>query len=257
MYNSGGPLGRCEGGVGRRRRRRRCCRFFFAATAAVLITAAKSSSGLVVVGRSRNQRRTTTLAVRRVVAGRAVVPASSGSSYAFAFVGSERRGSLQGRTMTSALRSTGGDYLDNLSCVAPAPSYASSVRPFASPSTSSYDAASSSSTGVLGPLRSAPILGLEHADAIATKVVECCVRNKFNPVVVHVLDSAGCILVTKRMDGCSAVGASDFAYAKAYACVVNNDSSRAFREKYTSQQESAKFGQMLAMVRSKVDILLF
>jgi uncharacterized protein GlcG (DUF336 family) len=52
----------------------------------------------------------------------------------------------------------------------------------------------------------------------------------------------------KRMDGVSAVGISDFAHAKAYSCIVNKYPSRAFRDRYTAEDASAKFCQLLGMV---------
>lgn len=93
-----------------------------------------------------------------------------------------------------------------------------------------------------------PVLTLYHADAIADKVIECCTRNEFNPITVFVLDASGSPLVSKRMDGCSPVGVPDFAKAKAYACLVNKYPSRAFRDRYTETDDSAKFCQMTAMV---------
>lgn len=93
-----------------------------------------------------------------------------------------------------------------------------------------------------------PILSLSQADAIANNVIACCKRNLFNPVTVHVLDSAGATLVSKRMDGCSPVGIPDFSKAKAYSCIVNKYPSRAFRDRYTANETSAKFCQMTAMV---------
>ena len=94
-----------------------------------------------------------------------------------------------------------------------------------------------------------PVLGLEHADAIANNVVNICTRNGFNPVTVTVLDASGSTLVSKRMDGCSPVGIPDISHAKAYSCIVNKYPSRAFRDRYTSEpQQSAKFCQMTTMV---------
>lgn len=93
-----------------------------------------------------------------------------------------------------------------------------------------------------------PVLNLCHADAIADKVIECCERNEFNPITVHVLDASGSTLVSKRMDGCSPVGVAEFAQAKAYSCIVNKYPSRAFRDRYTKGDVSAKFCQMTSMV---------
>ena len=95
---------------------------------------------------------------------------------------------------------------------------------------------------------SLPQLTLEHADTIANNIITCCKRNNFAPVTVFILDAWGSTLVSKRMDGCSPVGIPDFARAKAYSCVVNKYPSRVFRDRYTADEASAKFGQMLGMV---------
>ena len=87
-----------------------------------------------------------------------------------------------------------------------------------------------------------------NADLIANKVIECCVRNEFNPVTVYVLDASGNPIVMKRMDGVSSVGISDFALAKAYSCIVNKYPSRTFRDRYTTEEASSKFCQLLGMV---------
>jgi uncharacterized protein GlcG (DUF336 family) len=93
-----------------------------------------------------------------------------------------------------------------------------------------------------------PILSIEHADLIANKVIECCRRNQFNPITVYVLDSGGNPIIMKRMDGVPSVGISDFALAKAYSCIVNKYPSRTFRDRYTSEESSSKFCQLLGMV---------
>ena len=49
---------------------------------------------------------------------------------------------------------------------------------------------------------------------------------------MHVLDSEGHSIVSKRMDGCSSIGISDFAFAKALTCLTMKISSRQFRDKY-------------------------
>lgn len=95
---------------------------------------------------------------------------------------------------------------------------------------------------------SVPILGLHHADAIASAAVAVCQRNGFSPVTVTVLDASGCTIVLKRMDGCSVVGFPDFARAKAYGSIIMKYPSREFRDKYTADEESAKFCQMMGMV---------
>lgn len=93
-----------------------------------------------------------------------------------------------------------------------------------------------------------PVLSMYQADAISDKVIEACKRNGFNPITVFVLDASGSPLVSKRMDGCSPVGVANFAKAKAYSCIVNKYPSRAFRDRYTSEEASAKFSQMTSMV---------
>ena len=45
-----------------------------------------------------------------------------------------------------------------------------------------------------------------------------------------------------------ASGVANFAKAKAYSCIVNKYPSRAFRDRYTSEEASAKFSQMTSMV---------
>ena len=77
----------------------------------------------------------------------------------------------------------------------------------------------------------------------------CVKKNKFAPVTVNVVDKAGDVLVTKRMEGCSSKGIPEFSYAKAYTCIAMKCSSREFRDKYTSDASSpAKFCQMTSMV---------
>jgi glc operon protein GlcG len=65
---------------------------------------------------------------------------------------------------------------------------------------------------------------------------------------VNVVDEQANVLVQKRMDGCIHVGIPEFSYAKAYTCVVTNLSSREFRDKYTSENNPAKFCQMNSMI---------
>lgn len=91
-------------------------------------------------------------------------------------------------------------------------------------------------------------LTLEIADALANGVINCIKRNKFSPITVNVLDKNANILVQKRMDGCPHVGIPEFSYAKAYTCVVMKTASREFRDKYTNDNNSAKFCQMASMV---------
>ena len=50
------------------------------------------------------------------------------------------------------------------------------------------------------------------------------------------------------MDGCTHAGIPEFSYAKAYTCVVMSLASREFRDKYTTENNAAKFCQMSSMV---------
>lgn len=93
-----------------------------------------------------------------------------------------------------------------------------------------------------------PVLSLPQADQIANNVIQICSRNGFNPITVHVLDAAGHTLCSKRMDGCPPVGIPEISRAKAFGCIVNKYPSRAFRDRYTSDEASAKFCQMTTMV---------
>ena len=159
-----------------------------------------------------------------------------------------------GSNYPAELASTNG-YLENLSNPKPFPVLSESVASGSPSSAMAVTAApivatveeSTSSTAV-GEFQYVPILNLSQANAIADKAIECCVRNGFSPVTVYVLDAGGSPLVSKRMDGCSPVGIPDFAKAKAYSCVVNKYPSRVFRDRYTSEEASAKFCQMTSMV---------
>ena len=91
-------------------------------------------------------------------------------------------------------------------------------------------------------------LSLEVADIIATATVQTCLSKKFQPITVVVLDAAGHVVVSKRMDGCSPLGYPEFAAAKAKTAIITKHSSRTFRDKYTKdKKDSSKFCQMLAM----------
>ena len=50
------------------------------------------------------------------------------------------------------------------------------------------------------------------------------------------------------MDGCAPVGIPEFSFAKAYTCIATKNSSRTFRDKYTSSGDPGKFCQMTSMV---------
>ena len=91
-------------------------------------------------------------------------------------------------------------------------------------------------------------LSLEIADRISNAVVAACKRLNFAPVTVVVTDANALPIVTKRMDGCAAVGIPQFALAKATTCAVMKMSSRSFRDRYTRGNDPQKLFQMNAMV---------
>eukprot|EP00980_Cylindrotheca_fusiformis_P002017 scaffold444_cov109-Cylindrotheca_fusiformis.AAC.14 len=100
-----------------------------------------------------------------------------------------------------------------------------------------------------GILRPSVSLSLSAADAIANGAIQAVSTLKTHkPMVVTVLDSAGGVLVQKRMDGCPDGAYQKFSYAKARTCIHLNSSSRTFREKYTAEGEPPKFTQAAAMV---------
>lgn len=154
--------------------------------------------------------------------------------------------SLASRTGFVRTTRLNASYLDNLSTAAPLQSAATTAAtaPASAPSTSPQPLSTPSKT----EFDYVPILSLSQADMIANNVIECCKRNGFNPVTVHVLDAAGTTICAKRMDGCSPVGIPDISKAKAFGCIVNKYPSRAFRDRYTSDETSAKFCQMTTMV---------
>ena len=79
------------------------------------------------------------------------------------------------------------------------------------------------------------------ADNICDSAIKCGKDNKFSPFCVSVVDTAGNIIVQKRMDGCPAVGIPKFAVSKAYACIVTRTSSIGFRDKYTKADDPSKY----------------
>ena len=165
---------------------------------------------------------------------------SSGSRATIAF----RAASLQ-RFRAPASRTRLCGYLESLSTPVNNDRYPEPHT--TSPST--IGARASFSTTTAGNFEQVPVLSLAQADAIVNAAIGVCKRNQFNPVTAMVLDAAGSILVSKRMDGCSPVGVSDFAHAKAYSCLVNKYPSRAFRDRYTAEpNQAAKFCQMTSMV---------
>eukprot|EP01038_Epipyxis_sp_PR26KG_P007851 gene7851-10659_t len=93
------------------------------------------------------------------------------------------------------------------------------------------------------------MLTLNLANKIANKVVETALSNNFAPITICVLDASANVVTLQRMDNCPPVGIPDFAKAKAFTCIAMKvASSRAFRDKYTSDNDPAKFCQMVSMV---------
>ena len=64
------------------------------------------------------------------------------------------------------------------------------------------------------------ILTLAVADKLATSAIQTALSQKFAPITVVVLDAAGHTVVSKRMDGCSPVGYTQFAHAKANTALI-------------------------------------
>jgi len=64
------------------------------------------------------------------------------------------------------------------------------------------------------------ILTLAVADKLASAAIKNCIIKQFAPITVVVLDSAGHTVVSKRMDGCSPVGYTQFAHAKANTALI-------------------------------------
>lgn len=98
-------------------------------------------------------------------------------------------------------------------------------------------------------LQSSSSLTLAAADAMADAAIKAVGDlQTHKPMCVTVLDSAGGVLVQKRMDGCPSGAYTKFSYAKARTCIHLQSSSRGFREKYTTAGEAPKFTQAAAMV---------
>mmetsp|Transcript_22622 Transcript_22622/g.56037 ORF Transcript_22622/g.56037 Transcript_22622/m.56037 type:complete len:173 (+) Transcript_22622:1061-1579(+) len=106
-------------------------------------------------------------------------------------------------------------------------------------------------------LRTSYSLNLAAADAMANAAIEAVADLEvYKPMAVTVLDSAGGVLVQKRMDGCPDGAYVKFSYAKARTCIHLQTSSRTFREKYTGGGEAPKFTQAAAMVTLMKDELV-
>mmetsp|Transcript_4881 Transcript_4881/g.10767 ORF Transcript_4881/g.10767 Transcript_4881/m.10767 type:complete len:175 (-) Transcript_4881:167-691(-) len=100
-----------------------------------------------------------------------------------------------------------------------------------------------------GIFQTSQSLTLSAADAIANaSIAAVSDLATHKPMCVTVLDSAGGILVQKRMDGCPDGAYVKISYAKARTCIHLRTSSRTFREKYTGSGEAAKFTQAASMV---------
>jgi len=107
-------------------------------------------------------------------------------------------------------------------------------------------------------IRSSTSFTLQAADIIANGAVNA-VKNlkKPSPMTVTVLDSAGSIIVQKRMDDCPAGAYVKFSFSKARTCIHLKSSSRSFRTKYTSDPAlPGKFTQAAAMVSVMGDELI-
>jgi uncharacterized protein GlcG (DUF336 family) len=75
-------------------------------------------------------------------------------------------------------------------------------------------------------------LPLKAADEIASLVIQTVERNAFQPVAVCVMDAAGHLIVSKRMDGCPPTSFPKMSESKANTCVTMKMSSRAYGQKY-------------------------
>lgn len=91
-------------------------------------------------------------------------------------------------------------------------------------------------------------LTLDIAETISNAVIAHAKRSKYAPIAVVVTDANSLPVVSKRMDGCAAVGIPQFAQAKATTCAVMKMSSRKFRDRYVAGSEPSKYMQMQAMV---------
>ena len=170
----------------------------------------------------------------------------SGRSSLAAFVGMDSM--MLSRSRFAASSRLASSYLDHLERGAVAAMGGSPFSTATGTTTTTSSSSATTTTASEDNFAYIPILSLYQADTIANKAIQCCLRNNFNPVSVYVLDHSGHTLVHKRMDGCSPVGIPDFAHAKAFSCIVNKYPSRAFRDRYTSDESSAKFCQMMGMV---------
>ena len=98
-------------------------------------------------------------------------------------------------------------------------------------------------------LRTSTSINLSAADKMADAAIAAVADLKVHkPMCVTVLDSAGGVLVQKRMDNCPDGAYRKFSYAKARTCIHLQTSSGTFREKYTAEGNAAKFTQAASMV---------
>lgn len=91
-------------------------------------------------------------------------------------------------------------------------------------------------------------LTLSQATKICEGVVNTCLARGFAPITVVVFDANGDQVAYQRMDGCMSKAYSQFAHAKAYTAITLKNSSRSFRDKYTSSNDAGKFCQVRYMI---------
>ena len=89
---------------------------------------------------------------------------------------------------------------------------------------------------------------LAIAERIANGAIDTCRENSFDDFAVSVVNAAGQTIVHKVMDGCKSPTIPLYATAKAYTCIATMMSSRQFRDKYTKDNNTARYCQMLSMV---------
>ena len=90
---------------------------------------------------------------------------------------------------------------------------------------------------------------MEIANKIADGAIDTCRLNGFNDFAVSVVNAAGQTIVHKVMDGCKSPTIPLYATAKAYTCISTMMSSREFRDKYTKDNNTGRYCQMLSMVQ--------
>jgi len=96
------------------------------------------------------------------------------------------------------------------------------------------------------------VISLQAANNIANAAINAAKQNKFSPITVTIVDTAGDIITMQRMDHCASGAYPKYSYAKAFTAVSHNMSSRAFRDKYipkpiTDSTDYLKLSQLLNM----------